>query len=99
MSAASDALAGPDDPTGPKFLYPKVPNQCMMCGAEWMGGHQVPGLPMKAGLRVFYRCGSSLSVWKDLGNGAYQLLLKNCFGPENAKILEDHRKEVLANGL
>ncbi len=93
MSALSDALAGPDDPNGPKFPYPKVPSQCMICGAPWLGGHQSPGLEMKAGLRVLYRCGSSLSVWKDRGDGAYQLLLKNCHGLENAKLFDDICKE------
>jgi len=44
-------------------LIPKVPENCMICGAPWMGGCQVPGerYPRK-GLRVFYRCGASLSV-------------------------------------
>ena len=58
-------------------LTPKVPEYCLICGADWRGGHNAPLQHMELGLRVFYECGASLSC-KDLGNGAYQLLIKNC---------------------
>ena len=53
-----------------------VPETCLVCGAEWKGGHEVPGKPMKSGLRVFYLCGASLSV--TVYEEGYSLLLKGC---------------------
>lgn len=68
---------------------PCVPEKCLACGADWSGGHQLPGKPMKVGLRVFYRCGASLSAspagynWPEpydpaAYDGAWRLLFKNC---------------------
>lgn len=58
---------------------PKVPNKCLICGAEWRGGQEVPGKDMKFKLRVFYDCGASLSC-ENLGCDAFRLLIKNCGG-------------------
>lgn len=55
----------------------KVPSNCLVCGREYAGGHELPDKPMKKGLRVFYRCGASMSV-KVLIEGVYQILFKNC---------------------
>lgn len=60
-------------------VLPLVPEKCLFCGEKWKGGVQVPGKPFpRVGRRVFYDCGSSLSVWCDLGDGAVHLLAKNC---------------------
>lgn len=59
-----------------------VPEKSLCCGSAWIGGHQLPGRLMKLGLRVFYKCGASLSVHDDLGDGAYFLLSKNCCDKE-----------------
>lgn len=53
-----------------------VPEHCIICGSSWAGGHEIPGKPMKEGLRVFYDCGCSLSCER-LSEG-YRLLAKNC---------------------
>jgi hypothetical protein len=50
---------------------------CPTCGAEWSGGHERPLYPMKAGLRVFYRCGCSVSI-KERSEDHVLLLVKNC---------------------
>jgi len=64
----------------PPSVLPIVPEGCLFCGSSWKGGCQVPGKPFpKVGLRVFYGCGSSLSVWCDLGEGSVHLLAKNCY--------------------
>lgn len=55
----------------------KVPERCLICGSEWVGGHQVPNEPMTHGLRVFYNCGSSMSM-REGSLGAFNILLKNC---------------------
>lgn len=57
---------------------PKVPKKCLGCGARYLGGHAWMGEPMKDGLRVFYKCGASLSIKENLGDGVYLLLFKNC---------------------
>ena len=44
-----------------KWNQIKVPERCLCCGAEWNGGAQVPGRPMKKNYRTFYECGSK--VW------------------------------------
>jgi len=55
----------------------KVPKKCLYCGSEWIGGHEIPNKLMKPGLRVFYKCGASLSIRES--NDIYCLLLfKNC---------------------
>lgn len=74
----------------PDTILPLVPETCMICGAAWKGGCQVPGARFpKKGLRVFYDCGASLSVIdreKELGHEGhledycYFLRLKNCHG-------------------
>ncbi|MEA1883757.1 MAG: hypothetical protein U9N62_04450 [Thermotogota bacterium] len=59
----------------------KVPEKCLVCGAGYLGGHELPTKPMKEGLRVFYTCGASMSV-KILDENTYQILYKNCAGEE-----------------
>lgn len=59
----------------------KVPDKCLICGADWSGGHRVPGKNMKEGLRVFYDCGASMSV-EVLSPGIYYVLVKNCVWDE-----------------
>jgi len=54
----------------------KTPQTCLICGARWSGGHQIPGMEMKEGLRVFFECGASMS-YKCI-DGVYQILFKNC---------------------
>lgn len=61
-----------------------VPAKCLRCGAKWTGGHEVPGKPMKFGLRVFYDCGASMSV-KRLRWGCCSILFKNCQGGNDGK--------------
>ena len=57
----------------------KVPKNCLICGAEWIGGCAKPETPFpETGLRVFYKCGASMSIKEDLGDGAYLILFKNC---------------------
>ncbi len=55
----------------------KVPEKCLICGSEYMGGHETPSSIMREGLRVFYQCGASMSV-KILSDGVFQILFKNC---------------------
>ena len=58
-----------------------VPDTCLCCGADYLGGHALPGKEMKEGLRVFYKCGSRLSIIKELSKpeeGLYILRFKNC---------------------
>lgn len=57
----------------------KVPKHCLICGSDYMGGHELPDKPMREGLRVFYICGASMSM-KMLSEGVYQILFKNCCG-------------------
>ena len=54
-----------------------VPEHCLFCGANWNGGHEIPGKEMKVGLRVFYECGASLSIKEEFPEGCF-LLTKNC---------------------
>ena len=54
-----------------------VPDKCLSCGSDWMGGCQLPGKPFPFGVRVFYNCGASMSV-KKLSEDAFQILFKNC---------------------
>lgn len=66
-------------PEGDGSVLPLVPEACLFCGAAYKGGCEVPGKPFpKVGVRVFYECGASISVWCDLGDGAVHLLTKNC---------------------
>lgn len=58
-------------------MTPLVPDRCMICGAAYKGGHQLPSLPMQIGLKVIYACGASLSI-KDADMGCFILSLKNC---------------------
>jgi len=55
----------------------KVPETCLICGSHFIGGHETPGQEMKEGLRVFYRCGASISC-REISEGIYQVLIKNC---------------------
>ena len=71
---------------------PFIPEKCQICGAPWIGGCGVPGKRYpKAGLRVFFDCGASMSVidtakeWSHRGyteehddGYCYFLRLKNC---------------------
>ncbi len=42
---------------------PRVPTTCPICNADYSGGCSFPGFPFKdKGLRVFYKCGCSVSV-------------------------------------
>jgi len=66
----------------------KVPKKCLICGAEYQGGSVWEGEPMKPDLRVFYRCGASLSIQGDksmIEDGSYILLVKNCSNDESVK--------------
>lgn len=74
--------------------FPLVPEKCLICGAPWLGGCAVPGTRYpRAGLRVFFRCGASMSIidrakelyGNDPASAAYEddgycyfLRLKNC---------------------
>ena len=70
---------------------PIVPSRCILCESEWQGGHEVPGKPMKESLRIFYKCGASLS-YKILSNGTYNFLTKNC---ENHKERYEYEERIL----
>ena len=59
----------------------KVPSGCLFCGAPWVDGSQVPGKKMKVGLRVFYKCGASLSVTNN-DWGSNSIITKNCIKNE-----------------
>lgn len=59
------------------FNLPLVPDKCPICEHPYHGGTVVPGRRMGLGLRVFYTCGASVSV-SDLGDGMFQMLIKNC---------------------
>ena len=61
-----------------------VPRNCLVCGDKYLGGHELPDYPMREGLRVFYRCGASMSV-KILDEGVYQILFKNCQATQKEK--------------
>lgn len=66
--------------------YPIISEKCLICGAPWAGGCEQPGHRYpKAGLRVFYKCGASMSIvgvefGYDLDDDGYCyfLRLKNC---------------------
>jgi hypothetical protein len=55
----------------------KVPNLCLLCDAPYKGGHELPNNKMQKGLRVFYSCGSSLSI-KENNQDYCLLLFKGC---------------------
>jgi len=57
----------------------KVPSKCLICGSEYIGGHEWIAEPMKEGLRVFFKCGASMSV-RVIMEGVYKILFKNCQG-------------------
>jgi len=74
-----------------EYLTPTVPEKCMMCGAPYKGGHARPGDHMKMGLRVFYDCGASISIFKDCSHpedGCFHLLTKNCWCEHNQKVTD-----------
>ena len=57
----------------------KVPKNCMVCGADWVGGCAKPEQPFpEINVRVFYECGASISVQANDGWGNYLVLVKNC---------------------
>ncbi len=66
-----------------KYLTPLVPLKCPVCAADYKGGHEVPGKPMKDKLRIFYVCGCSISVQRSKYNNAFRMLIKNCWCNEN----------------
>ena len=55
-----------------------VPEKSLCCNSNYLGGHELPGNLMKDGLRIFYKCGASLSVYKRGYYGEILLLTKNC---------------------
>lgn len=61
-----------------------VPAKCLRCGAKWIGGHEIPGKPMKFQARVFYRCGAQMSIkrWSEYG---CDILFTNCQGGNDGK--------------
>jgi hypothetical protein len=61
------------------MLKIRVPEKCLICGAEYRGGHALPNEKMEFGKRVFYDCGASMSV-NALDENTYQILYKNCGG-------------------
>lgn len=83
---------GTETPKERHSPLPLIPEKCWICGAPWMGGCGVPGARYpKAGLRVFFDCGASMSIidtakeWNDRGyteehddGYCYFLRLKNC---------------------
>lgn len=70
----------------------KVPEKCLICNSKWIGGCQIPGQPFpKKGRRVFYECGSSISIIdeqqiteeeleedEEKDTYCYKLKIKNC---------------------
>jgi hypothetical protein len=54
-----------------------VPAVCLCCGASYQGGHELPGQPMKIGLRIFYECGCTISI-KNNSPDSCLILCKNC---------------------
>lgn len=56
----------------------RVPSKCLVCESRWTGGSQLPDKPFRGtGQRVFYKCGASMSIKEEFGNG-YLILFKNC---------------------
>jgi hypothetical protein len=80
-----------------EYLTPKAPEKCLFCDSPYMGGHVKPGEHMEMGLRVFYHCGASISIFKGCShpeNGAFHLLVKNCHCEHNMKVLDSEVVEV-----
>lgn len=71
------------------YLTPRVPENCLVCGAKYIGGHELPGNRMKIGLRCFYYCGSSISVRSEHHDGCFQILIKGCWCEHNKKTHEN----------
>lgn len=63
----------------------KVPEYCLDCGAEYAGGNERIGNPIKEGSIVFYKCGASMSV-KTSSDGFCQILFKNCLATEKGEL-------------
>ena len=59
----------------------KAPAHCLVCGADYAGGHGLPFGRMTKGLRVFYKCGASMSVQTETEMAGF-ILFKNCCGEE-----------------
>lgn len=56
-----------------------VPPTCLRCGSKWIGGSEVPGKAMKFQARVFYECGTNMSITRWSSSGC-SILLTNCQG-------------------
>jgi len=57
----------------------KAPKKCLICNAKYSGGHCLRSQRMREGMRVFYKCGASMSVTTlDKECAVYQILFKNC---------------------
>lgn len=57
----------------------KVPEKCLCCGAPYQGGSEIPGKPMKVGLRVFYKCGAIMVYCGKVNlDTNEQLIFRNC---------------------
>ena len=54
-----------------------TPDKCLICGAGWRGGSELPGKRLMPDRRVYYECGLSFS-YRTVGPGIYLILLKNC---------------------
>lgn len=87
--------------------FPLIPEKCLICGAPWIGGCGVPGARYpKAGLRVFFDCGASMSVidrYKELyadydtslidDGYCYFLRLKNCNSKDGVYVARADRED------
>ena len=71
----------------------KVPQGCLYCNAPWSGGHELPLKEMKKGLRVFYKCGASLSIKEQTENSCL-LLFKNCTVQEDKSGVTNENKKL-----
>lgn len=75
------------------YLTPIVPAKCLICEAPLSAGHQpLSGNRMRLGLRMFYKCGASISV-TSANDGCFQLLIKNCHCEHNAKLERDQTSQ------
>src|SRR3954471_24988486 len=72
-----------------KYVAPLVPEKCPICGADWKGGHEVPGNRMKNGLVVAFSCGGSMSAKKSRRHNAFKIIMKNCWCEDNINAEND----------
>jgi hypothetical protein len=71
------------------YVTPKVPERCLVCDSPYLGGHAKPGDNMKVGLRVFFKCGASMSISEsklDPPHNSFHILYKNCWCDTNVTI-------------